>query len=196
MDANFPSTLDAFKNYCLRLQPLNEASWKGLESILHLAAFPKGSDIQRIGQACRNLYFVQSGLARIYYRTEGHEITEHFAKENQWVIRVESLFTDRPSRKGIQALEDSQLVVIPALPLRSLYDEFPMIERLFRKVFELIHLDTVNRLESLQFQQAADKYQDLIQQQPDLLQRVPLKYIASFLGITPESLSRLRKQWH
>lgn len=115
-----------------------------------------------------------------------------FSFENSIIARVESLFTEKPSRKAIQMIEDSELIAIDSSKLFALYDSFPSIERLFRKIFESAYVDTVNRVESIQFNSAEERYNTLLKENPSVLQRVPLKYIASYLGITQVSLSRIR----
>ena len=121
----------------------------------------------------------------------GH-ITESFSFENNIIARVESLFTGKPSRKAIQILEDAEIVGINANQLFKLYDSFPEIERLFRKIFEAAYVETVHRIEGIQFHTAEERYKALLQEAPDILKRVPLKYVASYLGITQVSLSRIR----
>jgi CRP-like cAMP-binding protein len=152
----------------------------------------KGKDLQPIGHTCRTIYINVEGLLRIYYFKDGIDITESFEKENSVVVRVESLFSGRASRKGIQAVEDTTFVSISAPPLFALFDHHPSLERLFRKVFEAGYIKTVNRLESLQFHTAEERYRQLMDEQPDILQRAPLKHIASYLGMTQVSLSRIR----
>lgn len=183
----------SFYQYCRQQFPLTGDDWLALESLLQLQQYEKGQDIQRIGHTCQHLYFIQHGLARIYYQKDDQEVTEFFAQENEWIIRVESLFTGVPSRKGIQCLESSQLISIAATALFACYENHPNIERLFKKIFEQMHIETVRRIESLQLNSATERYQELLRNNPSLLLRVPQKLIASYLGITPESLSRIRK---
>ena len=154
----------------------------------------KNKDLQPIGYTCKTIYFINKGIARIYYFKDGIDITDSFALENNVIARVESLFTGKPSRKGIQVLEDSEIVAIDATQLFKLYDRYPEIERLFRKIFEAGHVETVNRIEGIQFHTAEERYKALLEEAPDIIQRVPLKYIASYLGITQVSLSRIRGQ--
>jgi CRP-like cAMP-binding protein len=171
---------------------LSEGAKTALEAICGTHSIRKNRDLQPIGHTCRTLYFINRGSARIYYFKNELDITESFAFENQIVARMESLFTGKPSRKGIQMLEDSEVVAIGAGALFRLYNDYPDIERLFRKIFEAGYVDTINRLESLQFHNAEERYRDLLETSPDVLKRVPLKHIASYLGITPVSLSRIR----
>lgn len=171
---------------------LSDAAKKAIQGISTTHTIKKGRDLQPIGHTCRTIYFINRGMARIYYFKDDNDVTECFAFETQIIARVESLFSGKPSRKGIQMLEASEVVAINATQLFRLYDTFPDIERLFRKIFEAGYVETVNRLESLQFHNAEERYRDLLQSSPDILKRVPLKLIASYLGITPVSLSRIR----
>jgi CRP-like cAMP-binding protein len=136
--------------------------------------------------------FTKKGVARIYYFKDGIDITESFFFENSIIARVESLFTGKPSRKAIQILEDAEITAINANLLFKLYDSFPEIERLFRKIFQAAYVDTINRIEGMQFHTAEERYSALLNEAPNILMRVPLKYVASYLGITQVSLSRIR----
>jgi CRP-like cAMP-binding protein len=169
----------------------NEAE-KAITEISSVVKIKKNKDLQSIGQTCKTIYFINKGIARIYYYKDGVDITESFTFENNIIARVESLFTGKPSRKAIQVLEDSEIIAINATELFDLYDTYPEIERLFRKIFETGYVETVNRMEAIQFHTAEERYSSLIKEQPKLLQRVPLKHIASYLGITQVTLSRIR----
>ncbi len=181
-----------FQYFTHFVPPLPDHIQSALAGICTVQTVKKNRHLQSIGHTCRTIYFINKGLARIYYFKNETDITECFAFENQIIARVESLFTGNPSKKGIQMLEDAEVVAINAVQLFKMYDTYPEVERLFRKIFEAGYVDTVNRLESLQFHSAEERYRDLLQSSPDILKRVPLKYIASFLGITPVSLSRIR----
>lgn len=178
--------------YFHQFQILAPASQNGMLAISSVVKIKKNEDLQPIGHTCRTIYFVKKGIARIYYYKDGVDITESFASENNIIARVESLFSGKPSRKAIQILEDAEIIAINATKLFKLYDDFPQIERLFRKIFESAYVETVNRIESIQFHTAEERYSALLHETPDIIKRVPLKYIASFLGITQVSLSRIR----
>lgn len=173
----------------------NRLSAEAEEAIMQITSvieLKKNAILQPIGHTCKTIYFINKGIARIYYLKDGIDITESFAFENNIIARVESLFTGKPSRKAIQILEDAELVAINSVQLFQLYDRFPDVERLFRKIFEAAYVDTVNRIESIQFHTAEERYNVLLTEAPGIIQRVPLKYIASYLGITQVSLSRIR----
>jgi CRP-like cAMP-binding protein len=175
-----------------KIHPISIEAAEALEPISRTQFFEKNSLVQPIGHSCRTIYFINSGALRVFYYKDEVEVSESFEFENAFVARVESLFTERPSRKAIQAIEDSQLTAISVDGLYKLFDRYHELERLFRKIFEQLHVNTVNRLESLQFFDAEARYKNLMAERPDILQRVQLKYIASYLGITQVSLSRIR----
>jgi CRP-like cAMP-binding protein len=171
------------------ITPISE---KALSSICKEVNFSKSKNIQEIGHTCKTIYFVKKGVVRIFYFKEAIDITESFEFENSFVARAESLFTGKPSRKAIQAIEDTTLIAIDSNKLFKLFDIHPDLERLFRKIIETSYVNTVNRTESLQFHTAEERYKTLFKAAPDVLKRIPLKYVASYLGITQVSLSRIR----
>jgi CRP-like cAMP-binding protein len=173
---------------------LTASEKESLETLITLRKYKRHEDIQAIGATCKNIYFIAKGIARIYYYKDGLDVTEQFSFENQLVVRAESLFNSTPSRKGIQALEPTEIWSIPSPALFALYDVFPRVERLFRLLFEQQHVQSILRLESLQFHTAEERYQELINDHKQIVQRIPQKYIASYLGITPVSLSRIRSK--
>lgn len=182
----------AFSNYIDSVYRLSEAAKTELEKVCSTLTFKKNELIQPIGHTCKTIYFLQKGIARIFYYKDGVDITEYFAFEGGIVARAESLFAGEPSQKAIEVLEDSEVLAIDVPKLYQLYDEFHEIERLFRLIFEKAHVETIHRIESLQFHSAEDRYLNLLTTQKNIIQRVPLKYIASYLGITQVSLSRIR----
>ncbi|MCF1716627.1 Crp/Fnr family transcriptional regulator [Flavihumibacter sp. RY-1] len=180
------------QRYFNQFQPLSAPALEAIEAICKPITIQKNKNLQHIGQTCQTIYFLENGIARIYYLKDEIDITEGFYFENSIIARAESLFTGRPSRKGIQVLETADLIAIDSQKFFALFDAYPEIERLFRKIIEAAYIDTINRIESLQFNSAEERYKSLLESSPDLINRVPLKYIASFLGITQVSLSRIR----
>ncbi|HET8737271.1 MAG TPA: Crp/Fnr family transcriptional regulator [Pricia sp.] len=170
---------------------LSEESKKSIREICSFASIPKNQELQPIGHTCRTVYFIKKGIARIYYYKEDIDITEYFAFENNIIARAESLFTGKPSKKGIQVLEDSQIIAINATQLYKLYDDYPQIERVFRLIFEAAYVDAIHRIESIQFCSAKERYLALLHE-TELVNRIALKHIASYLGVTQVSLSRIR----
>jgi len=175
-----------------QISTLSVEAKEAIENLCSIVDIKKNKNLQSIGQTCKTIYFVQEGAARIFYYKDDKDVTEYFAFENDLIIRAESLFTGKPSHKAIQAVSDTTFIAIPANPLFQLFDQFHAVERLFRKVVERSYVDTINRLESLQFHTAEERYQALIKKSPVVVREIPLKHIASYLGITQVSLSRIR----
>lgn len=178
--------------YFRKYNHLSSEAENAIAEISNSISIKRNKDLQPIGHTCKTIYFIKKGIARIYYFKDGIDITESFFFENNLIARVESLFTGKPSRKAIQILEDSEIIGINANKLFKLYDSFPEIERLFRKIFEAAYVETVIRIEGIQFHSAEERYNALISEAPNVLIKVPLKYVASYLGITQVSLCRIR----
>ncbi len=170
---------------------LSLESQSALEQITIEKTYQKNDIIQEIGSRCKTVYFVKEGCVRIFYYKNGNDITEHFSFENELIVRAESLFTGKPTSKGIQAIDKSTVLSIDSESLFKLYDQHHDIERLFRLLFEKEYVNTVKRIESLQFKTAKERYAELLET-TDYVQKIPLKYIATYLGITQVSLSRIR----
>jgi CRP-like cAMP-binding protein len=184
--------LQALITHFKQISILTASSEDALASLIQTHSIPKNQDIQQIGQTCKTLYFLKSGMARIYYFHAGNDVTEGFYGPFCLIARAESLFAGLPSKKAIQVLEDAEVWSISTKDLFTLYDSHRDIERLFVRLFELAYVQTIQRIENLQFHTAEERYQLLVKDQPEVLRRVPLKFIASYLGITQVSLSRIR----
>jgi CRP-like cAMP-binding protein len=152
----------------------------------------KNHFLQHIGQTCRTIYYTQKGCARVFYMLHEQEITECFSFEGELAVRFESLLTNAPSRRAIQVLEDSEFLAFDMNKLDVIFTNQPFIEAMFRRMFHAYHIQSMERFENMQFRSAEERYQILLTHYPDVVRRVPLKFIASFLGITPVSLSRIR----
>lgn len=183
------------KDHINAIYPLTPEALNAFLGICTALSVKKNTDLQSIGQTCRSIYFIKKGALRIYYLKGETDITDSFEFEGAFVARVESLVTGQPSKKGIQAIEDSDLIEINADKLLALYDTHYEIERLFKKIFLTAFITIINRIESIQFHSAEVRYTNFLKEHPDVLKRVPLKYIASYLGITQVSLSRIRAKY-
>ncbi len=188
MDALPPALIRFFEQYHV----ISGEALAAIAGISGSIVAKKNTEIQPIGRTCKTIYFIVNGIARIYYYKDGTDITEYFAFGPGIVVRAESLFKNQPSQKAIEIIEEAELIATDAAQLFQLYDSRPGVERLFRKIFEDCYVDTINRLESIQFHSAKERYIALLTEQPNLLQRVSLKHIASYLGISQVTLSRIR----
>ena len=154
----------------------------------------KNSHMLKPGQVCGELVFVANGLFRQYYKDRrGKEITTWISFENSLSSEISSFVTQKPSHHYIQALEESEVACISHATLQSYYQTIGAAEQFGRKIAEKIAVGAINRVVSLQQETAEQRYDRLLQR-PEYFQRVPLKYLASFIGITDTSLSRLRRR--
>ena len=156
--------------------------------------FQKGSVIINMNERCENLYFIERGLLRGYYFDEGKEITNWFAEESEFATSFYSFIANKPSSEIIQALEDCELIELSHSSLQKLYTKFQETERIGRIITENYYIKLEERILSLQFKTAKERYQKLFTSRPSLLQRASLGQIASYLGITQETLSRIRAE--
>jgi CRP-like cAMP-binding protein len=147
------------------------------------------------GKTCKYLYFITTGCLRSYYiDSKGIEHIYQIRMDNSWISDLESFFRQVPSKYNIEALEDTQMLRISYKRLEQLYEEVPKLERYFRILFQKAYINALKRLNANMWETAMDRYNDMLKEHPQMFQRVPLIYIASYLGITPESLSRIRKR--
>jgi CRP-like cAMP-binding protein len=163
-----------------------------LESVLLPMKFSKGDKILNEGETCTNIYWIVKGLVRQYYYKNGKELTEYMAVENTIMMSIESLFGEKPSAQIIQALEPTLIYALPKAELEAVAMRSVNIQILYRKILEESLIISQLRADMLRFESAQDRYQKLVKRSPQLVLRAPLVYIASYLQMTPETLSRVR----
>jgi len=154
----------------------------------------KGDHFLNEGQVCRSLALIRSGLMRYYINDDGDELTYYFSKEGEFVCDYESFLPLAPSNKNIQALEDTSLYLISHSGLQRIYHELKEGERLGRLGIEQVFVNIIQQLTSLYNDSPEARYQRFLDTFSDISQRVPQYYIASYVGIKPQSLSRIRKR--
>lgn len=144
------------------------------------------------GQFCQELVVIEKGCFKIFHQLEDRQINVQFAFENMSVGEMHSFITQKPSKYSIQALEDAKVWLIKHNDLEELYRQFNSIQQFGLKLTEMILAECIERLTSFQFEEAHVRYQR-IANNSNYVNRIPLKDLASFLGLTPNSLSRLRR---
>lgn len=155
----------------------------------------KGTDLLRAGRICRKVYFIEKGALRFYYiDKEGKDITHFFLFENDFITELESFLLKKESDYSIEVLEDSVLYSMEFEAYQKLSSAFPEIDKLWSVVLTKGVIDLGEKIKDLQFRDAKTRYKNLLEKHPNILQRVSLGHIASYLGITQQSLSRIRKQ--
>ncbi len=163
-----------------------------LESILVPKRYAKGEKILAEGEVCENIYWIVKGLVRQFYYKNGKELTEYMAAENTICMCIESLFNEEPTHLQIMAIEPTVLYLIPKADLEAVAMKSVNIQILYRKILEESLILSQKHADMLRFESAQDRYQKLVKRNPQLVLRAPLVYIASYLQMTPETLSRVR----
>jgi CRP-like cAMP-binding protein len=154
--------------------------------------FDKSTMLVREGQYADKIYFIVQGCARAFYLKDGKDITDWFAFENDFVCAINSFFLFIQSPHYIEVLEQTTLLEISRDNMTKLCDKYPDFDRLGRIITTKTMLQLQQRIVSIQFETAFQKYENLLNIRPDITQRMPLTHIASYLGITLETLSRIR----
>jgi CRP-like cAMP-binding protein len=153
----------------------------------------KNSMLLASGEVCQYAYFIRKGCLRTYFINEkGEEKTRYIAFENKFVSAFASFITQAPSAECVQALEDSELLRISQTDFYLLVDTDPVFAQLYRQSLEQAQVFATWRIETMISMAAKERYEDLLAQMPQVVLRLTNKHVASFLGITQESLSRLK----
>lgn len=166
-----------------------------LKTLLVYKKLRKRQYLLQEGDVMRTENFVLSGCLRTYeVDSKGQESVIHFSIEDWWVGDMYSFLSETPSVLNIDCLENSELLQISKANLEKLYVEIPKFERFFRILIQNAYISSVRRVSAAMNKSAMERYLDFIQKYPEIFRRVPNHQIASFLGLKPESLSRIRKQ--
>lgn len=185
---------DNIKTYFNSISTLSEHDWSLLEAELSVCHIKKGTYLSQAGEILRVMHFINKGLVRKFYSVNGKEVSIIFFHENEFFCDYASFLTQTPSKENFDALEDCELVSISFLSLQYLYKTSPAFERIGRMIAEKLFIRLANRSTMLLALTPEERYMDMLVNQPFISQRVPQYMIASYIGITPEHLSRIRKK--
>lgn len=173
---------------------LSEKSKSELLQHISIKTIYKGDFVLKHGEICKHIYYVKKGFVRIFYYKNDKDITEWFAAETRFCFSITSFFEDIPSKLVIEAIEDSEIIFLSKLGLEKLRKTNIEIANLLNEFFSRSLIISQKRMESIQFETAQQRYSNLLNEQPSILNKVPLQYIATYLGITQETLSRIRSK--
>ncbi|GAB2589019.1 Crp/Fnr family transcriptional regulator [Spirosoma areae] len=174
--------------------PLPEADWKRACPLFRSVEIARGDRILQEGQVCRYLSFVNQGLFRSYLLKDGKEHVRQFLFEGGFAVDIGSFLTQTPSPFYIEALEDSLILQLSQSDMDELCEGSFHFMKLGKKLADQSAINLIRRSVSLLVDAATKRYEDLLRERPQLIQRVPQYLIASYLGITPEALSRIRRE--
>ena len=163
-----------------------------LESILVPMKFAKGEMILSEGEVCENIYYIERGLIRQFYFKNGKQITEHLGEDRTIFMCIESLFREEPTKLQVEAIEPTTVYALPKRRLEQLALHNVNIQILYRKILEESLIISQVHADLVRFETAQDRYKKMCKLSPQVILRAPLVYIASYLQMTPETLSRVR----
>lgn len=173
---------------------LSEELRKELLVRVHFKTFKKGELVHDADMICTESYFIQKGLLRTYFLKEGKEVSEYFSEEGEWVNSPRSFMQRKVDIYYIDAIENTEVFSLNVNDLVYLFDNFPEMERYARLSMGTVFGHLMERITSLRFTTAREKYIHFCETYKDIYHRIPLGMVASYLGITQETLSRIRAE--
>ena len=176
------------------IYPLSEQCLQAIRGLMRREELPARHELLAPGQVAGRIYFIESGLARGYYLHEGREANTWFMREGDFIISIVSFLTRTASQEFIELLEPSVLHSVSHAQLQQLYLAFAEFNYVGRVLTEHYYVLSEQRTQQLRLLRAEQRYAQLLQTFPEVLQRVSLKHLASYLGVTPETISRIRVQ--
>ena len=144
---------------------------------------------------CKSMFYVEKGMVRQFYYKGGRDVTEHFSYEGRIVICIESFLKQNPSRLMVEALEASVVYGIPHDEFLALVETDKEMSRLYRQILEHALISSQEHADSQRFENASERYVRLLKSKPEIILRAPMVHVASFLQMTPETLSRVRSAY-
>lgn len=186
--------MDILLNTIRSFIPLSSQDEGIVRTLFHKKVFKKGDHLLQAGSICRYIIFIETGLVRYYINSDGEEHTNYFNREGEFVCDYMSFLPQVPSYVNIQALEDTTIFVISFTDIQQFYKEVEHGERFGRMGIEQVFVNVINQIKSLYTDPPEVRYSQFLSNFPDIGQRIPQYYIASYVGIKPQSLSRIRKR--
>jgi CRP-like cAMP-binding protein len=186
-------SLQVIRKHLERFIDISDDAWEYYISFVSIKNYPAKTKILVPGDFSNFEAYVLNGLLRLYVIDENNqEVTIHFAKEDWWVGDMNSFLNNKPSQFYIETIEPTTLASISFENKEMIYKKFPIFERCYRLIFQKTHFALMERLIGILSKTAEVRYQSFIEKYPDIQQRVAQHYIASYLGITPVFLSKIR----
>lgn len=185
-------TRDIARELARKYSTMTHEELDTLESILVPMKFAKGEMILKEGEVCENIYYIAHGLVRQFYFKNGKQITEHLGEDRTVFMCIESLFREEATKLQVEAIEPTTVYALPKLRLEQVALHNVNIQILYRKILEESLIISQVHADLVRFETAQDRYKKMCKLSPQVILRAPLVYIASYLQMTPETLSRVR----
>ena len=189
---NMPLTRDIARELARKYSTMTYDELDVLESLLVPIKYGKGEKILQEGEVCRNISYIEKGLVRQFYFKNGKEVTEHLGVDHSIFMCIESFFKEEPSRLQVEALEPTLVYALPKAKLEAAAMRNVNIQMLYRKILEESLIQSQIHADLVRFESAPNRYKRLCDLSPQVVLRAPLTYIANYLQMTPETLSRIR----
>ncbi|MFT3935676.1 MAG: Crp/Fnr family transcriptional regulator [Chitinophagaceae bacterium] len=186
----YTSLINKMKQYT----QLSKSDIAVIESLFYKKTLQKGEYFLQEGKICRELAFINNGLVCYFVNNDAAEVVHNFAIENEFICNYDSLINKTISHKNIMALETTELLCISVDKLQQLYDKLSNGEKFGRLLMEDVYTDAIKHIISFYTHSPQQRYNAFVESRKELLQRVPQYYIASYIGIKPQSLSRIRRK--
>ena len=187
------SARDIARELARKYNTLDRNELNMLESILEPKKYFKGEMILREGEICDCIYYIDFGLIRQFYFKKGRELTEHLGEDRSIFMCIESLFCHKPTKLQVEALEPTHLFTLPKKKLEKIGQRNVNIQILYRKILEESLIISQIHADLVRFETAYERYRRMLMLFQHIIARTPLVHIASYLQMTPETLSRIRK---
>lgn len=189
---NMPLTRDIARELARKYSTMTHEELDVLESLLVPIKYGKGEKILQEGEICRNISYIERGLIRQFYFKNGKEVTEHLGVDHSIFMCIESLFKEEPTRLQVEALEPTLVYALPKARLEAAAMRNVNIQMLYRKILEESLIQSQIHADLVRFESAPNRYKRLCDLNPQVVLRAPPTYIANYLQMTPETLSRIR----
>lgn len=182
------------KDFFRSFEFLTEDELNLIDSLAIKRLIKKGDFLTREGNVATEIALIKSGILRLFYTNAGgEEITGCLAFDNEILSAYSSLITQQPSEESIQAVCDTEIITLSKTNLDTLYNSAASWQKIGRIIAEMHYIELSKKIMSFQKDSAKERYDQLIKKQPEYIQAIPQHQLASFLGITPRHLSRIRK---
>jgi CRP-like cAMP-binding protein len=183
-----------FKKICAAIVPFTDEEWQAMEQCVRVKKLYKNEYFVKQGETCTRMAFVSKGYSRLYFLMDGEEITKDFCFEETFTGSFAGFLSRKPSAFNVVAMEDMLLLTIEYNALMNLYERYMCWNTFGRIVAEQFAIRKENREVTFLLYPPEKRYLEVTEKYPYILQRVPLKIVASYLNMTPETLSRIRSK--
>ena len=189
-----PDEYTPLRKFVAHLVDVSESEWCAFRDLLTRRFLRKGEFLTQAGEVCNHVSFINNGSLRVFIEVREQEISKHFFFEHEYASDYASFLTRKPGILNIKALEECEVMELNYEKVQMLYRLFPVWQKFGRLIAENLYIQVASRTQELLLRTPEEMYIRLVEEQSAIIERIPQHYIASYIGIQPESLSRIRKR--